>query len=245
MRVRAAADTSSATSSDGPPRAPVTVSTIVAAARELLVQGGPENVAIRELARTLRVSAPALYKHTSGRGEIVDLLAAACLDELTDSVIAARDGIPPHDHRGRFLAAGQAWYRWAHAHPAEHALIFATPAVTFDRPTEGEAHAAGTRLGQAFQGLAVPAALAGQLRTVPDEDVPIEVAAQLTQWASTRGVSLSVGQLWTTTCAFQDLMGLIMTESFGQLGYALGRTDAYMQARLEHLADSITQPPGG
>jgi hypothetical protein len=36
-----------------------------------------------------------------------------------------------------------------------------------------------------------------------------------------------------------------MTESFGQLGYALGRTDAYMQARLEQLADSITQPPGG
>jgi AcrR family transcriptional regulator len=205
---------------DEGPRAPVTVSAIVAAARELLVQGGPENVGIRQLARSLRVSAPALYKHTSGRGEIVDLLAAACLDELTGIVIAAREELPHHDHRGRFLAAGRAWYRWAHSHPAEHALIFATPAVTFDRPTHGQAHAAGTRLGRAFQEIAGPAALAGQLRAVPDDDVPIDVATQLVQWATTRGLSLRVGQLWTTTCAFQDLMGLIMTESFGQLGYA-------------------------
>jgi len=228
---------------DKAPRAPVTVATIVAAARELLVQGGPENVAIRELARSLRVSAPALYKHTSGRGEIVDLLAAACLDELTGIVIAARDEQPHDDHRGRLLAAGQAWYRWAHAHPAEHALIFATPAVTFDRPTHGRAHAAGTRLGRAFQEIAAPAALSGQLRSVPDDDVPVDVATQLRQWAATRGVPLSVGQLWSTTCAFQDLMGLIMTESFGQLGYALTDTDAHMQARLVQLADALTQPP--
>jgi AcrR family transcriptional regulator len=221
----------------------VTVAAIVVAARRLLVDGGLENVGIRELARILGVSAPALYNHTSGgRGEIVDLLAAACLDELSDGVLAARDALPAHDHRGRFLAASRAWYRWAHDHPAEHALLFATPAVAFERPAQGRAHIAGTRLGQAFTEIAVSAALAGRLRACPPENVPAEVAEQLDRWASATGLPLGPGHLWSMVCAFQDLMGLVMTESFGQLGYALPRTDAHMEARLQRLADALTPP---
>lgn len=221
------------------PREPVTVGGIVAAARALLVGGGVESVTVRELGRALQVTAPALYKHVGGRAEIVDLLTAACLDELTAEITAARDAADPADHRERLLAAALAWHRWAHAHPAEHALVFATPAVAFDRPETGDGATAGLRLGRAFLEIAVPAALAGALPAPDDREVPPAVAAQLRPWAGSRGLPLRDGQLLAVVQGFQDLMGLIMTASFGQLGFALADTDAYMRGRIEQLADAL------
>lgn len=218
-------------------RAPLTVDTVVTAARGLLAEGGLENVTIRDVAQRLRVTSPALYKHVSGRAEIVDLLGAACLTELTTQVIAARDAAPADDHRGRLLGASLAWHEWAHAHPAEHALLFATPAVPFKRPASGQSHQAGLRLGGAFLAILAPAATAGMLREA--DDVPPDVAAQLRDWASARSLTLTDGQLWTAVSGFQDVMGLIMTESAGQLGFALSQTDTYMRARLTGLISDL------
>lgn len=220
-------------------RAPVTVDRIVAAARALLVQGGPEAVTVREVGRGLGVSAPALYKHVQGRGEIVDQLAASCLDELAEEVRVARDARPPDDHRGRLFAAGQALRTWAHAHPAEFALLFATPATSFVRPQDGAGHGAGVRLGRVFLEVLVPAARAGRLRAVPDDAVPPAVAAQLRAWGAARGLPLSDGQLWTAVAGFHDLLGLVSVEAFGQVGFALRDTEDYMRVRTEALVHRL------
>jgi AcrR family transcriptional regulator len=223
-------------------RAPLTIPAVVGAARRLLAAGGLENVTIRDVAQQLQVTSPALYKHVNGRAEIVDLLGAACLDELTVQVTAGRDAAEPDDHAGRLLGATRAWSAWASSHPAEHALVFATPAFSFDRPATGQSFQAGLRLGAAFLAILEPAARAGVLREA--SVVPADVAVQLRQWASSRGLTMTDGQLWTAVRGFQDAMGMIMTESAGQLGFALSRTETYMQRRLEDLvADLIVTPP--
>jgi AcrR family transcriptional regulator len=223
-------------------RAPVTPATIVGAARTLLVRGGLESVVVREVARSLGVSAPALYKHVDGRTDIVDRLSAVCLDELTDEVVRARDAAGD-EPRAAFVAAGLAWYRWAHRHPAEFALLFATPAVPFERPTDGRGRQAGLRLGRAFLEIVVRAADGGRLLAPPDHEVPPEVAVQLRDWGADRGMPLGDGQLWTAVSGFHDLLGLVMVEAFGQLGFALADTDAYMRRRLARLADALIGDP--
>jgi AcrR family transcriptional regulator len=220
----------------------VTVPRIVAVARALLVSGGLEAVTVREVARGLGVSAPALYKHVHGRGEIVDRLAAACLEELTVAVVAARDAAALGDHAGRFVAAGEALNRWAQAHRAEFALLFATPAAAVARPEDGAGHAAGVRLGRAFLEIAVPAALAGRLRAAPDGAVPPPVAEQLRAWGEARDVPLGDGQLWSVVAGFHDLLGLVAVAAFGQVGFALRDTDDYMRVRLRELAGRLVVP---
>jgi AcrR family transcriptional regulator len=212
---------------------------IVAVARELLVAGGLEAVTIREVARVLGVSAPALYKHVQGRAEIVDRLAATCLDELTATVVTARDAAPADDHVERFVAAGEALHGWADAHRAEFALLFATPAVSFTRTEDGVGQAAGVRLGRAFLEIAVSAALSGRLRAIPDEDVPPDVARQLRAWAAARELPLGDGQLWASVAGFHDLLGLVSVEAFGQVGFALTDTRDYMRVRLRELAERL------
>lgn len=220
-------------------RAPVTVPRIVAVARSLLVAGGLEAVTVRDVARGLDVSAPALYKHVQGRAEIVDQLAASCLDELTAAVTAARDAAPEADHVARFVAVADALHAWAGANRAEFALLFATPAVPFARPEDGVGHAAGQRLGRAFLEVVVGAARAGRLAAAPDASVPTEVAAQLRSWAASRDLPLTDGQLWTAVAGFHDLLGLVSVEAFGQVGFALHDTAAYMRTRIRELADRL------
>ncbi len=217
----------------------MTVERIVAVARELLVAGGIEAVTVRQVARGLTVTAPALYKHVQGRAEIVDQLTATCLDELTTAIVTARDAVPADDFRGRLSAVGLALRDWARAHPAEFALAFATPATAFDRVATGAGQAAGVRLGQAFLEIVVPAAMAGRLRAAPDGQVPPEVAVQLRAWGQARGMPLSDGQLWAAVRGFHDILGLVAVEAFGQLGFALRDTSAYMADRLASLADDL------
>ncbi len=217
-------------------RPPVTVPRIVEVARARLASGGLEAVTVREVARGLGVSAPALYKHVGGRADIVDQLAAACLGELTAAVVGGRDAVAASDHAGRFVGAGEALHAWAQAHRAEFALLFATPAAAFARPEDGAGHMAGVRLGRAFLEIAAAAALAGRLRAVPDEAVPPPVAVQLRAWGEARDVPLGDGQLWSVVAGFHDLLGLVAVSAFGQVGFALTDTRDYMRVRLSHLA---------
>lgn len=217
-------------------RTGVSVPRMIAAARDLLRAGGLEAVQVRELARSLGVSAPALYKHVRGREEVVDRLVAACLDEVTAAVAAARDAADPADPRGRFLAAARGFAGWARANRAEFALVFATPVTGFAKVTGGAGDQAGVRLGQVF----VEVAASSRDRLRDAGPLPSALASPLSAWAEKRRLPLTVGQVHTVVSAFGDLLGLVAVDVFGQLGFALPETDLYLDRRLDELADRVS-----
>ncbi len=221
----------------------VTVPGIVAAARRLLVTRGLEAITMRNVATLLGVGAPALYRHLRGREEILDRLTATCLDELSSAVAAARDAEAPDEHHRRILAAGLALYDWAHTHPAEFALAFATPA-TVRRPLDGLGYLAGRRLGLEFLRIIEAAAQAGRLLPDAHPDIPDDVTSRLRTFREDYGLGLDDRQLWTAVRSFHDLLGLVMVEAMGQLGYAWPdrETGSYMHHRLKHLAAGVIAP---
>ena len=81
-----------------PTRAPVTREAIVAAALDLLTEGGLESVSFRRIATRLGVSAPTLYWHVESKRQLMDLMAEA-LSRRTESAYA---GPRP----------GQPWWEW-------------------------------------------------------------------------------------------------------------------------------------
>jgi TetR/AcrR family tetracycline transcriptional repressor len=82
-------------------RAPVTRQSIVAAALELLADGGLEGVSFRRIAARLGVSAPTLYWHVDSKRQLMDLMAEE---------IARRD---ERSYAGP--ADGQPWWEWLRA----------------------------------------------------------------------------------------------------------------------------------
>src|SRR3954447_11016841 len=79
-------------------RAPVTREAIVAAALELLAEGGLEGVSFRRIATRLGVSAPTLYWHVDSKRQLMDLMA----EELARRPESSYAGPRP----------GQPWWEW-------------------------------------------------------------------------------------------------------------------------------------
>ena len=106
---------------------PVNREQIVAGALDLLDEGGLEGLTLRQLAGRLGIRAPTLYWHVRDKRELLDLLAAAIMDE---ALAAWREPQP-----------GQPWWEWlaARARVMRTALLAhrdSAMVVSGNRPAE-------------------------------------------------------------------------------------------------------------
>jgi AcrR family transcriptional regulator len=95
---------------------------IVAAARRLLEQDGPEALSMRNVAAEIGIRAPSLYEHVADKRALESAIIAA---GLHDQGVALRSGVAADGGGDPLTALAQAWRRWAHAHPHVYGLIYA------------------------------------------------------------------------------------------------------------------------
>lgn len=161
---------------------------VVAAARELVVEGGLEALSFRRLASRLGVTAPALYAHVTGKGDLLAALAEGQLEELAARMERAA-GLPPLE---RIRAHCHAYVHQARDNPELFRVMFVFPpdlgpGVLADVPEGAELPAATKAFTAAIEAVD-DAARAGLLTT----DDPLLTALAL--WAAVHGVT-SVLQL--------------------------------------------------
>jgi TetR/AcrR family transcriptional regulator, tetracycline repressor protein len=100
-----------------PARAPVSRDTIVAAAMDLLNEGGLELVSFRRIAARLQVSAPTLYWHVENKRQLMDLMAEEIVRRTR------REPLEP--------GPGEPWWAWLRTHAQQ---MFDTLVETRDAP---------------------------------------------------------------------------------------------------------------
>src|ERR1700742_5155821 len=129
---------------------PVNREQIVAGALDLLDEGGLAGLTLRQLAGRLGIRAPTLYWHVRDKRELLDLLAAAILDEALSAWREPQPGQPWWEWlagRGRGMRAGgagppgQPWWEWlaARARVMRTALLAhrdSAMVVSGNRPAE-------------------------------------------------------------------------------------------------------------
>lgn len=93
---------------------------IVAAARELIEVHGVAGITMQSVAEVVGVRAPSLYKRVRDREELIELVVAATIEDLTARLDAERQP----DARARVVALGTAMRTFAHEHPVGYGLIF-------------------------------------------------------------------------------------------------------------------------
>jgi AcrR family transcriptional regulator len=101
---------------------------------------GADDLSLRELARTVGVSATAVYRHFPDKRALMAALAQVGFDRLAHSqrIASAAAG----GGAAGFKATGAAYVRFALANPGLFRLIFATPnsePATMDKPDEAMA----------------------------------------------------------------------------------------------------------
>jgi AcrR family transcriptional regulator len=123
---------------------------LIDAAAELLDEGGPAAVTLREVGRRAGVSHNAPYKHFSGKQDLLAAVAARELRSLAERMRTAAEPCPPG--ASTVEAATAAYLDWAQCHPARFKLTFG--------PWEGEHEELGqaaAAASQALYGCVVPA----------------------------------------------------------------------------------------
>jgi AcrR family transcriptional regulator len=116
---------------------------ILAAARDLLDEGGPDAVTMLAVARRVGVRAPSLYKHVANRGSLLRAVAEDGIEEIGAVLeAAARGGDPAADVR----AMAHAFRAWAHRSPNRYRHVFGSRPTAEDgddaRPATAVAAAA-------------------------------------------------------------------------------------------------------
>lgn len=98
---------------------------LVEAGLELLAARDADDLSLRELARTVGVSATAVYRHFPDKHALMSALAAEGLRQLSVAQHAASDAAG--GGVAGFNATGRAYVRFALANPALFRLIFSHP----------------------------------------------------------------------------------------------------------------------
>jgi AcrR family transcriptional regulator len=95
---------------------------IVAAARRLLEEQGPEALSMRNVAAEIGIRAPSLYEHVADKRALESRIITAGLQEQGVALTAAVAASGPDDETLTVIA--QTWRRWALAHPHVYRLIY-------------------------------------------------------------------------------------------------------------------------
>jgi AcrR family transcriptional regulator len=225
-----------------------TVAEIKDAARRLLVTGGPTAISLRAIARDMGMTAPAIYRYFPGLDALVGDLCFDLYAELTAAIEAARDRAGTDDPGERLRAMARGFRDWSLAHPAEFALMFASPVtgpVAGDQAGAADCDDAddpGVGLGDAF--LAEFARLwhAGQFPLPPADQIGDELTERLGPFMAKHGSDLPLGVIYVFLTAWVRLYGLVAMEVFGQLHWAVTDAEPLFEAEIAAFVRQLTGP---
>jgi AcrR family transcriptional regulator len=135
-----------------PAPARTTDAAILAAARGLLDEGGPDAVTMQAVAVRVGIRAPPLYKHVASRRALLRALAEDAIAEIGAALAEVAQGEDPASDLTAMAHAFRAWAQWA---PSRYRHVFGSrPAA--DRLPTGLAAAAVAPLLEACARLVGP-----------------------------------------------------------------------------------------
>jgi AcrR family transcriptional regulator len=164
--------------------------------RRALVQAGLEIVtetqdwafSLRNVARRAGVSHNAPYNHFADKSELLGAVAAAGLETLRESMLAAGAGV--EDPAAQLLAGGRAYVRVGVKNPALYRLVFGQAlgdAGNRTALTEG----ASVRTRAVLEGIIERGVRAGSFAITPDNRRGFAIAT-FTAWSAVHGLTMLI-----------------------------------------------------
>ncbi|MEV6350908.1 TetR/AcrR family transcriptional regulator [Actinoplanes sp. NPDC051851] len=149
-----------------------TAERLVAAAADLLDEGGEAAVTLRGVGAAIGVSHNAPYKHFVNRDDLLAAVAATDFRALAEGWQRIRaSGQEPNQ---RLLAALDAVIEFSQAHPARYRLLFNSPAIAV---RGGPLTAAAEEALGVFAGIVEDSQAAGTLPDTPSDNLAILIFA--------------------------------------------------------------------
>lgn len=148
---------------------------LMAATLELLEEGGPEAVSVREAAKRAGVSAGAPFRHFPTRAALMTAVAEEATRRLRTEIAKAVAAAGPADPLTRLRAFGTGYFRWVNRNKVMFLIVSTRSLIDYDAsPTLGPDNDA---LRAQMDGLVSDAEAKGLLRKSA-RGMPIKLAAR-------------------------------------------------------------------
>jgi AcrR family transcriptional regulator len=215
-----------------------TVSEIKEGARRLLVAGGPQAISLRQIARDMGMTAPAIYRYFPSLEALVVALAEDLMEEVAGVVAAASEAAG--DDPGRQLAAMARAYRaWAVGHPVEFGLVFGAP-------VPGVGHLGleclpddpGADLGRPYLEAFLRLWQREPWPTPPREYMLEHLGPYLGPLRESHG-DLPIEVAYTFLSGWARLYGMVAMEVFQQVRWALTKPEALFEAEIVQFLSQV------
>jgi AcrR family transcriptional regulator len=224
-----------------------TMEEIIATARRLLVEQGPDAASLRAIAREMGMTAPGLYRYYSSREELLRHVIAQMFRELARDIQRAIQEAVPWDrpagaadaqlHMARKLvAACREFRRWALGHKDEFALLFGVPLPGFDDGRFDIAQQCAIEFAGTFYALFVELWQKIRFPVPGPSEIDPGLRAQLERFRTTLRTDAPDGAILVFLRCWVLLYGAVSMEVFGHLGFALDDPSPMFELTLGDLA---------
>jgi AcrR family transcriptional regulator len=213
---------------------------IKAIALSLMAEGGPDAIALRAIARTMGMTAGAIYGYYATRDDLITALIGDVYTEAVDTAERARDAVPPGDPAGRITAWARALRDWALTNPAGFRLIYGDPIPGYRPPEHGPGKDAELRACAGLVGLIADAWLTAAARQPANpqynwEDFdPVIVAHVRSDFPDLPPAALAL-----TMRVWGRMHGLLALEIYGHLPTLVRETASIYDDELTDLVHAL------
>lgn len=219
-------------------------------ARQLLREHGPTGVTVNAVARELGMSGPAVYRYYASHGALVEAVIADFYQELTTTMLAARDGCPPERPGRRMLLTCRAMRAWAIDHPSEFGWMFASPVrSSAQRDEESPRLRAGQQFEKVFLDQLVDVWERAPYPVPGFEGLAPSIQRQMTDYSARTNSTLPPEALHLFLSGWIKLYGLLCMEILHQLDFAYTDLEPVFEETLRELCAmhnlTYEPPPAG
>jgi AcrR family transcriptional regulator len=222
-----------------------TIEEITQAARQLLVNDGPEAVSLRAIAREIGMTAPGLYRYFGSHEELIRYVCANIFTELGEDIhqaiqAASPPGDQPYEPRVKLtvkmVAACREFRRWALNHRAEFALVFGIPLPGLDDGRYDIADECALAFAGTFFSLFLELWRAVPFPVPAEDQIDPGLHDQLVRYRDQLGTDIPVGAVLTFLRCWTVLYGAVAMEVFGHMSFALADAAPMFELTLGDLA---------
>jgi AcrR family transcriptional regulator len=96
---------------------------LIEATLQLVEEGGPESVTVREAAKRAGVSSGAPFRHFPTRTALMTAVAEEAMHRFRAEIVSALGKAPADEPLARFRALGDAYFRWVTRNPTHFLII--------------------------------------------------------------------------------------------------------------------------
>jgi AcrR family transcriptional regulator len=218
-----------------------TLAEIKTAALELMREQGSTQIHFSDIARTMGMTAPALYRYFADRDALLTVLIIDAYNALADELEARVADVAESDDWERLKVTMQVYRAWALAQPERFALIFGLPVPGFTVDEDAGTKEAAKRAMGLLQSIVVKAYEGERLEPSVVTRVSPALAASFAEQHGTQSMTaLPAGAHQGVLQAWVGMHGFVSLEAFGHLDwFPQEARDGLFEAQAELVARAI------